>query len=253
MESPVHPPEEKCESRSSPGESRAPFSTFFRMNCFFYMVSDAFRTLRSVGIFGLLLVALCLAVPQAAQGQLWLQTSRVITPIENGPTRAFLDTLVNVMERKDVMVKRAPNRKEEMAVSALRDKLISEEGIGLSSANHAFIDYRFSIDNGSKFRQEISKVHFVFRPGPNQNDVSIMYIDAEKDWVKTVIRQKGTMLRTNEAALIPFHRHLGFANIARQKKTQVVEIGGQTVREGFDERKKALIQKVERLTYESFV
>lgn len=217
------------------------------------MVSAASRTLRSAGIIGLLLAALCLAVPQTAQGQLWLQTARVITPIENGPTRVFLDSLVSVMERKDVMVKRSPSQKGEMAVSALRDKLISEEGIGLSSANHAFIDYRFTIDDGSQFRQEVSKVHFVFRPGPNQSDVSIMYIDAEKEWVKKVVRQKGTMLRTNEAALIPFHRHLGFANIARQKKTQVVEIGGQTVREAFDERKEALIRKVERLTYESYV
>lgn len=241
--------------RSASDFWRKPSTAFVlsRMNSFSFMVSSACRTLRSVGSIGLLLAALCLAVPQTAQGQLWLQTARVITPIENGPTRAFLDTLVNVMERKDVMVKRSPNQKKGMAVSALRDKLITKEGIGLSSANHAFIDYRFSIDDGSRFQQKISRIHFVFRPGPNQNDVSIMYINARKKWVENVIRQKGTALRTNEAALIPFHRHLGFANIARQKKTQVVEIGGETVRERFDERKAALIRKVERLTYESFV
>lgn len=71
--------------------------------------------------------------------------------------------------------------------------------------------------------------------------------------MENVIRQKGATLRTNEAALIPFYRHLSFAYTVRQEKTQVVEIGGQTVREEFDERKEALIRKVERLTYESFV
>jgi len=217
------------------------------------MTSPPLKALRSVGVLGLLLAALCLAAPQSAQGQLWLQTSRVLTPIENGPTRAFLDTLINVMEQKDVRVKRSPEQNGKMNVSALRNQLISENGIGLGSANHAFIDYRFSIDNGSRFRQSITTIHFVFRPGPNQNDISIMHIDAQQPWVERVIHQKGTSLRTNEAALIPFHRHLSFANIARQTKTQVVEIGSRTVREKFDERKAALIRKVERLTYESFV
>ena len=140
-----------------------------------------------------------------------------------------------------------------MTLSSLRNTLISEEGIGLGSANYAFIGYRFSIDNGSQFEQEITTLRFVFRPGPNQNDVSMMYLDAQEPWVNQVIQQKGTSLRSNQAALIPFRRHLDFAQIARQEQSQVVEMGGETVREGFDERKEALIRKVERLTYESFV
>lgn len=211
------------------------------------------RLLRSLGVAGLVLLALCLTYPREAQGQLWLQTSRVITPIENGPKRAFLDTLVNVMEQKDVKVQRSPDQEKNMTLSSLRNKLISEEGIGLGSANYAFIGYRFTIDDGSRFRQEITTLRFVFRPGPNQNDISMMYVDARKPWVEEVIQQKGTSLRSNQAALIPFHRHLGFARIARQKESQVVEVGDETVREEFDERKQALIRKVERLTYESFV
>jgi len=80
-----------------------------------------------------------------------------------------------------------------------------------------------------------------------------MYVDAQAPWVNRIIHQKGTSLRTNQAALIPFRCHLDFAQIARQEENQVVEMGDETVREGFDERKEALIRKVERLTYESFV
>jgi hypothetical protein len=214
------------------------------------MVARAFR---APSAFGLLLAALFFVYPQNANGQLWLQTARVITPIENGPTRAFLDTLVNVMERKDVKVRRAPGQEDLMTVAELRSALISESGIGLSSANHAFIKYRFSIDDGSQLKQEITRIRFVFRPGPSQRDVSVAYLNAQQPWMKKVIRQKGTTLQFNQAALIPFHRHLGFARVARQAETKVVEIGGETVRGEFDQRKQALIRKVERLTYETFV
>jgi hypothetical protein len=198
-------------------------------------------------------LAFCLTYPQEAQGQRWLQTARVLTPIEEGPDRAFLDTLVNVMERNEVRVRRSPDQEEKMALSSLRNTLISEEGIGLGSANYVFIGYRFTIDNGGQFKQEIATLRFVYRAGPNQNDVSMMYLDAQEPWVSQLIHQKGTSLRSNQAALIPFHRHLGFARIARPEQSQVVEISGETVREGFDARKEALIRKVERLTYESFV
>jgi len=217
------------------------------------MRSIACGVLRPAGVAGILGLLLVLGGAQQAHGQLWLQTSRVITPIEDGPTQAFLDTLVNVAERTGRMVKRSPDQKSEMAVSALRSELISETGIGLGSANHAFIDYRFTIGSGSPFEQEITQIRFVFRPGPGQRDVSVMAVNAQEPWVETLIQQKGTTLRSNQAALILFHRHLGFASIARQEKTKVVEIGGETVRDRFDERKQALIRKVERLTYGGYV
>ena len=218
------------------------------------MTSSASRLLRSAGLLGLLALSCFLVSPQPAQGQLWLQTSRLITPVENGPMRVFVDSLVTVMERRGIEVKRSPESDELLTIEELRTELIDEAGIGLSSGvNHAFVDYRFTIENGSNFRQQVSAIHFVFRPGPGQSDVSVMYLDARQPWLTRLLRNKGTDLPTNEAALIPFHRHLGFARIARQEETQIVEIGGQTVREGFTERKEALIRKVERLTYESYV
>ena len=208
---------------------------------------------RSIGMLSLVCASILLFVPQDANGQLWLQTSRVVTPVEQGPVRVLLDSLVNVMERRELSVRRSPADDSSMSVSKLRSTLINEKGIGIGSANHAFIDYRFTIDNGSDFQQEVASIRFVFRPGPNQTDVPVLYLDARDGWVDTFLQNKGTDLKTNEAALIPFHRHLGFAQIARQKKTEIVEIGGQTVRKGFDQKKEALIRKVERLTYESYV
>ena len=217
-------------------------------------MTSSIRCLRSAGVLGLLTLSFFLICPQPAQGQLWLQTSRVVTPVENGPTRVFLDTLVAVMERKKIEVKRSPEGEQTFTIEELRTELIEEEGVGLrSGVNHAFVDYRFSIDNGSNFEQRVSAIHFVFRPGPGQSDIPIMYLDARQPWMTQLLQNKGTDLQTNEAALIPFHRHLGFAQIARQEETQIVEIGGRTVREGFQERKEALIRKVERLTYESYV
>jgi hypothetical protein len=208
---------------------------------------------RAAALVGVLLAACLVVGPQTANAQLWLQTSRVVTPVEQGPVRVFLDTLVTVMERRDLTVKRTPDAGERMTVSELRTTLIDEQGIGISSANHAFIVYRFTIDGGSDFQQEVAAIRFVFRPGPNQADVPVLSLDARSGWVDNLLHNKGTDLRTNEAALIPFHRHFGFAQIARQEETEIVEIGGQTVRDGFDERKEALIRKVERLTYESYV
>jgi hypothetical protein len=208
---------------------------------------------RSIGMLSLVCASVLLFAPQDANGQLWLQTSRVVTPVEQGPARVLLDSLVNTMERRELTVRRSPETDSSMTISTLRSTLINEEGIGIGSANHAFIDYRFTIDNGSTFRQEVASIRFVFRPGPDQTDVPVLYLDARSGWVDTFLHNKGTDLKTNEAALIPFHRHLGFAQIARQKKTEIVEIGGQTVRKGFDQKKEALIRKVERLTYESYV
>lgn len=203
-------------------------------------------------LLGLLLASLGLA-PQDAKGQRWLQTSKVVTPIEQGPVRTMLDTLVRVAERRKRKVQRAADDTSQMSVSSLRSTLIEKSGIGLTSANRALIEYRFSIGGGSDVHQKIAGVHFVYRPGPNQTDIPVLYLDADKDWVRQALHNKGTELNTNEAALIPFRRHLEFARIARQKETQIVEIGGQTVREGFHAKKEALIQKVKRLTYESYV
>jgi len=210
------------------------------------------RSGRAIGLFGVGLALALMGLPQTANGQVWLQTARLVAPVEQGPVRTLLDSVATVMERRGLRARRSPEPDTGRTVTALRRQLIDEEGVGIRSANHVFVDYRFALDSGSSFRQQITSLHFVFRPGPTQADVPILYLDAQENWVRELLRNKGTSLPTNEAALIPFRRHLGFADIARRDETQIVEISGETVREGFREKKDALIRKVEWLTYDTF-
>jgi hypothetical protein len=146
-------------------------------------------------------------------------------------------------------VKRTPNAPESYSLSALRDKLINEQGIGLTSANFVFIDYRFEIQNRG-FEETIESFQFVYRPpGGTQEDIQMMFLDASEPWVQNILHNKGTTLVTNEAALRTFSDQLSFARTVQDGK--IVEIAGQTVREGFERKKRELVQKIQRLTYES--
>jgi len=188
--------------------------------------------------------------PTDAKAQRWLQTSQLLIPIQSdGPTRALLDTLVQVIDRKDsIKVRRSPESSERLTLSSLRNKLINGPGIGLTSASHVFIDYKFMIRNRG-FEESIEGFQFVFRPGQGQEDIQMMYIDSKDKWVKEVLKNKGTTLTTNEAALKTFSDQLAFARMEEGGK--IVEIAGETVREGFEAKKRNLVQKITRLTYES--
>lgn len=192
--------------------------------------------------------------PQQAEAQRWLQTARIITPIQDGSVRALLDTLISNMERNgDFKVLRSAEHQNPTRVSELRDKLLDEEGIGLTSATHVFIDYRFQMANKG-FEEYIDSLFFIFRGGADEEDIPIMYIDATEEWAKDLIQEKGTTPSTNEAlsALRPFREQLAFARIARRdEETQIVEIGGRTVRDGYEQKKRQLVRKVQQLTYET--
>lgn len=209
------------------------------------------KSARTAFLFCLLSVGLLVMGPTDASAQRWLQTSQLLTEItEEKPTRALLDTLVQVMERKDsIKVKRTESAREKLSLSKLREKLINEQGIGLTSANFVFIDYRFQIQNRG-FEEKIQSFQFVYRPpGGSEEDIQMMHLNASKPWVQNVLRNKGTTLVTNEAALRTFSDQLAFARLVQDGK--IVEIAGETVREGFERKKRQLVQKIQRLTYES--
>ncbi len=205
---------------------------------------------RALSFLALFLVSTLTLMPHEANGQRWLQTSQLFVPIENDtPTRALLDTLVQVIGRRDsIEIRRSPDASKSFTLSKLRNKLINGPGIGLTSASHVFIDYRFMIENRG-FEESIEGFHFVFRAGKGQEDIPMMYIDADKKWVDEVLRNKGTTLTTNEAALKTFSDQLAFARMEGGGK--IVEIAGETVRKGFEAKKRSLVQKIRRLTYES--
>ena len=200
-------------------------------------------------------VILCLvgtgvfAAPDA-NAQRWLQTSQLFVELEtDGPGRALLDTLVQVVERgEDAKVKRTPDSNEEYSISELKDKLINEKGIGLNSASHVFIDYKFMIENRG-FEESIEAFKFIFRQSAGAEDIQMMYVDASEPWVREVLRSKGTALRSNQAALKTFSDQLAFARMHDDGK--IVEISGNTVREGFERKKRKLVEKITRLTYGS--
>lgn len=210
-----------------------------------------YKLARTSLLLSLLSIGLLVMGPSDATAQRWLQTSQLLSEItQEKPTRALLDTLVQVMNRKeDVKIKRTEDSRKAMALSKLREKLISEQGIGLTSANYVFIDYRFEIENRG-FKESVESFQFVYRPpGGSEEDIQMLYIDASKPWVTNVLENKGTTLVTNEAALRTFSDQLAFARLVQDGK--IVEIAGETVREGFERKKRALVQKIQRLTYES--
>lgn len=210
-----------------------------------------YKLARTSLLLSLLSIGLLVMGPSDATAQRWLQTSQLLSEItQEKPTRALLDTLVQVMNRKeDLKIKRTEDSRKAMSLSKLREKLISEQGIGLTSANYVFIDYRFEIENRG-FKESIESFQFVYRPpGGSEEDIQMLYIDVSKPWVKNVLENKGTTLVTNEAALRTFSDQLAFARLVQGGK--IVEIAGETVREGFERKKRALVQKIQRLTYES--
>ncbi|HHP7236818.1 hypothetical protein [Longibacter sp.] len=212
------------------------------------------NALQRVGGIATLALALLLFVgPQDANAQRWLQTTQVIAPVQSEtPTRALLDTLINVIDRSDSLaIKRAPDDPSRTAVSQLEDELLNQEGIGLSSANYVFIDYRFEV-NRDGFEERITDLFFIYRPpGTGEEDIPIMYLSARDAWVDDVLRNKGTTLVTNEAALKPFGDQIAFAKIVRERDARIVEIGDRTVRDGFEAKKRNLVDKITRLSYSS--
>lgn len=202
---------------------------------------------RPVGVLSVALTAVLLALPTAATGQVWFQTARITTPVEQGATRAFLDTLRTVAEQRDLSVQRTPNADSQVPLSERQSTLIDDHGIGVGSANHAYIDYHFSIASDGQFRQKVAGIQFVFRPGPNQPDVPVFYLKGDSSWFTDVLQNKETAL--NGERTFPFHLHLDFSHVARNPAARILEIGGQTVRDEFLAQKLALIQKIERLTH----
>jgi hypothetical protein len=205
------------------------------------------------GALVILVLGAFLASPGEAQAQRWLQTAQLIVPVKSdSPTKALLDTLVQVIERKDsIKVRRTADSDTQMSISDLRDELISGAGIGLSSANQMFIDYKFMIGNRG-YEESFEAFQFLYRPmGQGEADTQMLYIDANSPWVQNVLRNKGTTLRSNQAALKTFTDQLAFARMQGKEGAQVVEIANQAVRSGFERKKRKLVEKITRLTYGS--
>jgi hypothetical protein len=188
--------------------------------------------------------------PSSASAQRWLQTSQLNVEMNSSESaKALLDTLIQVAERNDsVKVRRSSDASEKVVIADLRNKLINESGIGLGSANQVFIDYKFYI-NSRGFEESIESFQFLYRGRQGQEDIKMLYVDANQPWVKNVLKNKGVPPNENLAGKKIFSDQLAFARM--HEDGQIVQISGNTVRQGFERKKRELVQKITRLTYES--
>lgn len=209
------------------------------------------RSLCSWGTTGLLALAFCVLLPRTGNAQIWVRTAQIVAPIEpDGPTQTLLDTLLHVAGNDSgITVRRLPEQREKMSLSTLRDSLNQTFRLDVTDADHLMVGYRFSIVDGEGFKWQITDLQFLYRGTHETEDFSLLYMDAQDKWVQSVLRNKGTSFKTNQANFLTFRDQLSFITLTELQEADVVEIGGQTIHEGFDVEKRALIQQIHYLTY----
>ena len=78
-----------------------------------------------------------------------------------------------------------------------------------------------------------------------------MYVNArQNDWFTQMISQKGTA-GSHMEDLRTFRDQLAFARIVRNMDAQIVQIMGEPVRDGFEQKKRQLVSEITNLTYSS--
>lgn len=200
-------------------------------------------------LLGTLLFGMALTPPEA-QSQQYRQNVRVVTEVQEGPTRAFLDSLTTRMRQRDtMMVRRSPESDDSMTVAALSDTLL-DDGVGLNSANRLFIEYQW-VTQDNELVETIQSFQFVFRPaGQTERDVPIMYVDAGHPLVRNVLRTSGIPFETNLQSVRYFIDVLSFPSLALEQNATLVSIAGRTLRDGYDRRRRALLGRLTKFIYD---
>ena len=183
------------------------------------------------GVWGPLLLAVLFfgtSITSADAQSRWQQTVQVITPVvPDEITGALLDSLVQVVDRNSVPVRRTPDDEEEYSVRDLSDRLL-DEGLDVTSANQMFITYRYEADARS-FKSDIVDLQFIYRPVEYEDaDVPILSVDAMHPIVKNMLVANGTRLESNEAVFEPFWDQLRMHQL---EDGRVVMVGGKILRD----------------------
>ena len=194
---------------------------------------------------------LSLAVPEEAPAQRWLQTAQLEVELKNEePGRVLLDSLTSVLARRDsLMVARRPEG-EERAFSDLKERLIEEDSIGVSSASHVLIDYQFEIENRG-FEESIESFQFVYRKSQGQTKIPLLYVNGQASWVRALLKTPSHAFPTGGSCVPPktFSMVLPFPQMYRDGK--ITKISGNDVRDGFERKKRKVAKKIQRLYYMS--
>ncbi|MDX1429395.1 MAG: hypothetical protein R3282_03860 [Rhodothermales bacterium] len=167
------------------------------------------------------------ATDAAAQSR-WLQTVQVMAPVQGQDiAAALLDSLVDVVDRRGVLIGRTPDDSTRYRIVDLEDQLF-DAGLDFSSANKMFITYRFEA-NQRRFKSDIIDLYFIYRPEEYEDaDIPIAYFDASDPIIRNTLVGKGTRLETNEAVFEPFWDKLQFYQL---ENALVTSVGGRVIRD----------------------
>ncbi|MBT8401702.1 MAG: hypothetical protein KJO98_14585 [Rhodothermia bacterium] len=175
--------------------------------------------------FAALAVSSALEAPAQSR---WLQTVQVMAPVQGQDiASALLDSLIDVADRRKVLIGRTPEDSARYRVVDLEDRLFSD-GLDFSSANKMFITYRFEA-NQRRFKADILDLYFIYRPEEYEDaDIPIAFFDASDPIIRNTLVGKGTRLETNEAVFEPFWDKLQFYQL---EDALVTSIGGRVIRD----------------------
>lgn len=202
-------------------------------------------------VAAMLLVVTFLAVSAPpADAQQWRQTTRVMASVESGQaTRAFLDSVAARLRGTDTLtVRRSRDAGDPITASALNDSLL-QDGLGMQSANRVMIDYEFEVvDN--ELIEEIQGLQFLYRPpSSTEQDVPVMYVDAERPMVQNLMRTSGIPDETNLSTVHYFVDELSFPALSIDQNVDVVSVAGRTIRGEFDQRRRVLLRRLKTFIY----
>ena len=205
------------------------------------------RFLRCTGIAGLLVVGFGLWGAQSSTAQVWVRTAHVSAPVTPEGVRPLLDTLAR---EKNLSVRQSPTDPGTMPISALRDTLMRTHGLDITDANRVRVGYRFSVQGMEGFKWILTDLHFSYGGSPTTANIPLLYLDPQTERVQSMLRSAGPFSSSAfSEAPASFREYLGMVNLLQLDGAEIVEIGGQSVTEGFDVQKRVLVQKVYRLTY----
>ncbi len=198
----------------------------FSFACDFLPMTFRFLSL----LTGALLLLLPLPI-DTVQAQDWRQEVQLATPVEyDEPLQALTDSLSALFSRHpEVLVRREAQDSTLIPASQLREQLY-EDGVGISSATHAFIRYRFELGRSSEVVETITDIYFIYRGSDSQMDIPVLYVDTRESAMNALLRARGIPSLMNMEAVTTFRDLLSFPNLKNHQETAVVEFAGRSLR-----------------------
>lgn len=188
-----------------------------------------FSTVKKLAATSLMVVvALSIFSQDVSAQSRWRQTVQLVTPVRTGELGgALVDTLIAVIDRNDIKVRRSYEDDTQYSITELEDLLL-DEGFDVTSANQVFLTFLYEADPRS-FNQEITEMYFIYRPEEyDDSDVPIMLVDSTHPAVRNMLTSNGTRLNSNEAVFEPFWDQL---RLHQLEEGTVVQVGDRVIRD----------------------